>query len=230
MKPSANGRSSSVIVQGLASSMHALGHNSRRARSTKKGTEAVPRLALAARRAVLRNAGARPANVQHAGEPRSEQVWLVRLGHAPLRGCVATGGVRDLQAWPLVSDVLGPAVLSREEHCSEVQCRLHVVQGCRLSATCAATNRSPLPSRYCSGRPLRGKRTHSVEMPSEERQGRRLDGKRYNATKRRRDSSMTAKWQSPHAYRRHLPGYRVETQSIPLRVCLFMLALGDSLL
>ena len=172
MKPSANGRSSSVIVQGLASSMHALGHNSRRARSTKKGTEAVPRLALAARRAVLRNAGARPANVQHASEARREQVWLVRLGYAPLRGCVATGGVRDLEAWPLVSDVLVPAVLGRWERCSEVQCLLHVVQCCRLRATCAATNRRPLPSRGGSGRRRRGEKTHSVDMPSEERQGR----------------------------------------------------------
>ena len=56
MKPSANGRSSSLIIQGLDSSMHALGHYSRLAGSTKKGTEAVPKLALAARRAVLVNA------------------------------------------------------------------------------------------------------------------------------------------------------------------------------
>ena len=108
--------------------------------------------------------GARPANVQHAGEARSEQVWLVRLGSAPLRGCMATGGVRDLQAWPLASDVLLPAVLSREEHCSKVQCLLNVVQGCRPIATCASTNRRPLPSHSCSGRRRRGKRTHSVEI------------------------------------------------------------------
>ena len=101
--------------------------------------------------------------MQHAGEARSEQVWLVRLGWAPLWGCVATGGVRDLQAWPLVSDVLVPAVLSCEEHCSEVQCLLHEVQGCRPSVTCAATNRRPLPSHCCSGRRWRGKRTHSVD-------------------------------------------------------------------
>ena len=53
MKPSANGRSSSRIIQGLDSSMHALGHNSGPAGSTKKKTKAVPRLGLAARRTVL---------------------------------------------------------------------------------------------------------------------------------------------------------------------------------
>ena len=115
--------------------------------------------------------GARPANLQHAGVARSEQVWLLRLGSAPLQSCGATGGVQDQQAWPLVSCVLVLAVLSREEHCSEVQRLLHVVQGCRPCATCAATNRRPLPSRCCKGRRWRGKRTHSVEMPSEENRG-----------------------------------------------------------
>ena len=132
-----------------------------------------------------------------AGVARTEHVCLLRFGSAPLQSCVATGGVQDHQAGPLISGVLVPAVLSREEHCSEVQRLLHVVQGCRPSATCAATNKRPLPSHCCSGRCWSGKRTHSVEMPSEERQ---FDyGKRYNATKLRRDSSKTAKWQSPHA-------------------------------
>ena len=112
------------------------------------------------------------AKLQHAGGARSEQVWLVRLGSAPSPGCIATGRVRDQQAWPLVSYVLVLAVLSREEQCSEVQRLLHVVQGCSPCATCAAPNRRPLPSRCCSGRRWRGKRTHSVEMPSEEKQGR----------------------------------------------------------
>ena len=101
--------------------------------------------------------------MQHACVARIEQVWLVRLGSAPSRGYIATGKVRDQQAWPLVSGVLVLAVLSREEHCSEVQCLLHVVQGCRPCATCAATNRRPLPSHCCSGRRWRGKRTHSVD-------------------------------------------------------------------
>ena len=57
MKPSANGRSLSLIIQGLDSSMHALGHESGLAGGAKKGTEAVPRLALAARGAMLVNAG-----------------------------------------------------------------------------------------------------------------------------------------------------------------------------
>ena len=56
MKPSANGRSLSLIIQGLDSSMRALGHKSGLARSTKEGTGAYPRLALAARGAVLVNA------------------------------------------------------------------------------------------------------------------------------------------------------------------------------
>ena len=49
---------------------------------------------------------ARLAKVQHAGVARSEQVWSVMLGSAPSRGCIATGKVRDQQAWPLVSCVL----------------------------------------------------------------------------------------------------------------------------
>ena len=53
MEPSANGLSWSLIIQGLDSSMHTLGHNSELVGSTKKGAETVPRLALAARRAVL---------------------------------------------------------------------------------------------------------------------------------------------------------------------------------
>ena len=114
---------------------------------------------------------ARLAELQHAGGARSEQVWLVRLGSAPSRGCIATGKVRDQQAWPLVSCILVLAVLSREEHCPEVQRLVHVVQGCRPCATCEATNSRLLPSRCCSGRRWRGKRTHSVEMPSEENRG-----------------------------------------------------------
>ena len=56
MEPSGNGRSSSLISQGLDSSMRALRHKSGLARSTKEGTGAYPRLALAARGAVLVNA------------------------------------------------------------------------------------------------------------------------------------------------------------------------------
>ena len=70
---------------------------------------------------------ARLAKLQHAWGARSEQVWLVRLGSAPSRGCISTGKVRDQQAWRLVSCVLVLAILSREEHCSDVQCLLHVV-------------------------------------------------------------------------------------------------------
>ena len=56
-KPSSNGCSSSLINQGLDSSMYARGHMSVLAGSTKKRTNAVPRPALAARRAMLGNAG-----------------------------------------------------------------------------------------------------------------------------------------------------------------------------
>ena len=113
----------------------------------------------------------RLANGQHAGVARSEHVWLLRLGSAPLRSCVSTGKVPGQQALPFVSCVLGLAVLSREEQSSEAQRLVHAVQGCRPCATCAATSRRPLPSRCCSGRRWRGKRTHSVEMPSKENRG-----------------------------------------------------------
>ena len=46
-------------------------------------------LLLAERCCEMRSA--RRANSQHAGLARSEQVWLLRLGSAPLRGCSATG-------------------------------------------------------------------------------------------------------------------------------------------
>ena len=55
---------------------------------------------------------ARLENLQHAGVARREQVWLVRLGSASSRGCIATGKVQDQHAWPLVSGVLVLAVLS----------------------------------------------------------------------------------------------------------------------
>ena len=110
------------------------------------------------------------ANVQHAGVAWSERVWLFRVGSAPLQSCGASGGVQDQQAWPLVSGVVVWTVQSPEERCSEVQLLLHEVQG-RPSVTCAATYRRPLPSRCCSGRRWRGKRTHSVEMPSEKSRG-----------------------------------------------------------
>ena len=114
-KPSANGRSSSLIIEGLDSTMQALGHNSRLAgstksrlaRSTERSTEAVPRLALAARRAELAKCRARGWPICNvAGVARSDYVWLLRLGAAALQSCVATGGGQDQQTWPLVSGVL----------------------------------------------------------------------------------------------------------------------------
>ena len=53
MEPSANGLHWSLIIQGLDSSMPALGRNSELVGSTTNIAEAVPRLAIAARRAVL---------------------------------------------------------------------------------------------------------------------------------------------------------------------------------
>ena len=41
---------------------------------------------------------ARGTKSQHAGLARIEQVWLLRLGSAPLRGCSATGRGQDQQA------------------------------------------------------------------------------------------------------------------------------------
>ena len=107
MEPSANGLSWSLIIQGLDSSMPALGHNSELVGSTKKrcrgGTETCPGCSQSS---TSKMPSARLANVQHAGVPRSEQVWLLRLGSAPLQSCGATGGVQGQQAWPLVSGVL----------------------------------------------------------------------------------------------------------------------------
>ena len=198
MKPSANGRSSSLTIQGLHSSMHALGHNSGVAGTKTKITEALLRLALATRGAVLVNAERETGNFATCWRS-AERISFSRLGSSPLRGCVATGGVRDKQAWHPVSGVLVQAVLSREERRSEVQSLLHEVQGCRPTATYATTNRRPLPSRCCSGPRWNGKMNHSVEMPSEERQGCWLDGKQCNATTCRRDSTKISKWQSPQA-------------------------------
>ena len=99
------------------------------------------RLLLAERCCEMRSA--RRAKSQHAGLARSEQVWLLRLGSAPPRGCRATGRGQDHQVGPLVSCVLGSAVLSGEEQSSEVQRHLHIVQSCRPCATRAATNRRP---------------------------------------------------------------------------------------
>ena len=67
----------------------------------------------------------------------------------------------------------------------------------RLPSIChAATNRRPLPSRCCSGRRWRGKRTHSVEMPSEENRG--VDSMGSDATLQTSERfEQTAKWQSP---------------------------------
>ena len=53
MEPLANGLSGSLIIQDLDSSILAQGYNSELVGGTKKGAEAVPRLALGARRAVL---------------------------------------------------------------------------------------------------------------------------------------------------------------------------------
>ena len=151
------------------------------------------RLLLAERCCEMRSA--RRATSQHAGLARSEEVWLLRLGSAPLRGCSATGTGQDQQAWPLVSCVLGSAVLSREEQSSEVQRLLHVVQSCRQCDACSATNRRPLPARCCSGRRWRGKRTHSVGMPSEENRGvTRWEGmQRYRTSERFKPDCKMAK-------------------------------------
>ena len=168
----AEGRNSKpgLLSRGFDSSMYALGHKCELVGSAKKrwrrGTEAC----TGCSRSDAVKCGA--CGWQNCDGACSEQVWLVRLGSAPSRGCIATGKVRDQQAWPLVSCVLALAARSREEHCTEVQCLLHVVQGCRTCATCAATDRRPLLSCRCSGHRWRGKRTHSLEMLSEERQGR----------------------------------------------------------
>ena len=169
---------------------------------------------------------ARLENLQHAPERGANKSGWCGLGRLLRWGCIATGKVRDQQAWLLVSCVLVLAVLSREEHCSEVQRLLHVVQGCRSCATCAATNRRPLPSHYCGGHHWRGKRTHSVDMPSEERQGRWLDGKRCNATKGRRDRARLKNG------RVHKPNDAIcevtkERHEYPLAGLPIMLVLGD---
>ena len=113
---------------------------------------------------------ARLAKSQHAGLARSEQVWLLRLGSL-LCGVAAQRAESKTSKPDLSSRAYSDPVLSREEQSSEVQRLLHVVQSCCPCATCAAINRRPLPSRCYSGRRWGGKRTHSVEMPSEENWG-----------------------------------------------------------
>ena len=78
MKPSADGRSASLIILDLDSSMHALGHTSRLAGSTKKGLRRYRglRWLLVGQFCEMRRA--RPANLRHAGLARSKQVWLVK--------------------------------------------------------------------------------------------------------------------------------------------------------
>ena len=178
--------------------MPALGHNAKPVGSTKKMVlkwYRGLRLLLAERCCEMRSA--RRAKSQHAGLARSEQVWLLRLGSAPLRGCSATG--RGLRPPSLTSRLVRTRIGRPKSRgaSSEVQRLLHVVQSCGPCATCAATNKRPLPSRCCSGRRWRGKRTHSVEMPSEENRG----VTRWEAMQRYqnvgREPSQTAKWQSP---------------------------------
>ena len=127
------------------------------------------RLLFAARCCEMRSA--RRAKSRHAGIARSEQVWLLRFGSL-LCGVAAQRAEGKTSKPDLSSRVYSdrPSRVA-EEQSSEVQRLLHVVQGCRPCATCATTNRRPLPSRCCSGRRWRGKRTHSVEMPSEENNG-----------------------------------------------------------
>ena len=48
----------------------------------------------------------RLAHVQHTGVARSEQVWLLTLGSAPLRSCGATVRGKDQQTWPLSRDAI----------------------------------------------------------------------------------------------------------------------------
>ena len=127
------------------------------------------RLLLAERCCEMQSA--RRAKSQHAGLARSEQVWLLRLGSL-LCGVAAQRAAGKSSKPDLSSRVYSdrPSRVA-EEQSSEVQRLLHVVQSCRPCAMCAATNRRPLPSRCYSGHRWRGKRTHSVEMPSKENRG-----------------------------------------------------------
>ena len=101
------------------------------------------------------------------------------------------------------------AVLSLEEHSSEAMERLQHEVSPRLSSnvpTCSATSRSPLLSHCPSGRRWNGKRTRSVEMPSDGSKG-RLDGKRRNAIKKTQTSRSEYNGQNsevPSLRRRHL--------------------------
>ena len=111
-----------------------LGHNprlagstkSKLAGSTKRRTEAVPRLALAARGTVLLDTEREAGKFATCWRTVERTSLVGKAWSVPSRDCKATGKVRDQQAWPLVSGVLILAVLSREEHCSEVQRLLHL--------------------------------------------------------------------------------------------------------
>ena len=153
--------------------MYGLGHNSELVGSTIKWCRGGTEAGAGCSRSDAVRCGARGwQKLQHDGIARSEQVGLVRLGSAPLHGCITIGKVRDQQAWLLVSCVLVLTVLGREEHCSEVKRLLHVVQGCRPSATWAATTTTARRQGPHVGRRWRGKRPHCIEMPSVEKQGR----------------------------------------------------------
>ena len=171
--------------------MYALGHNSEQVGSTKqKGGKAVPRLALDDRGAMLLDTereGGKIATSWRSAERTSlvGEAWVSYLA-----GLHSNGQSAELTS-------LASCLVRNRYGRSESQGALRrgaasSAHGCRPCATCAATNRRSLPSRCCSGRRWRGKKAHSVEMPSEEKQGLSLDGKRYNATTRQRDSSKTA--------------------------------------
>ena len=118
MKPSANGRSSSLITQGLDSSMHALGYNSGLAESTRKGTEVVPRLALAARGAMLVNAGRKAGKFATCwrNAERTNLVVEAWVGSfAGLRGNRQSAGPTSLGTWFLSAGRKSPGFSMRIE-------------------------------------------------------------------------------------------------------------------
>ena len=168
MKRSATGRSSSLIIQGIDSSVHALENNSGLAGSAKNGTDTVPRLALAARGAMLVNAGREAGKFATCWRSAERTSLVVEAWVGSFAGLRA--GPRSL------AYSLGRTRSGRPETGgSLLQGALYSARSPRLSSMYhkrGDQHRRPLPFHFCSGCRWRGKRTHSVEMPYEQRQGR----------------------------------------------------------
>ena len=136
---------------------------------------------------------ARLAKSQDAGLARSEQVWLMRLGSL-LCGGLQRNGQRARPA--SLTSRLGRTRIGRPESLgAKFRGAASSARSPKLPSMCHV--RADQQEAPACGRRWRGKRTHSVEMPSEENRGvtRWEEMQRYQNVER--EASQTAKWQSP---------------------------------